>query len=78
MKLSYDELLSSFVFDLNLRRYTKGIDNFFRTHTCSELCESLKKRWIDPNAPSYVPRARRAPQRHADSEMRGLMMKAQR
>ena len=27
-------------------RGRKGIDDFFKTHTCSELCRALKRRWI--------------------------------
>jgi len=43
-------------------RGEKGIDNFFRTHECSELCRGLMKSWIDPKArvpPADPPRNRR-------------------
>lgn len=29
-------------------RGLKGISSFFKTHVCSELCDALKKKWIDP------------------------------
>ena len=54
LKLKCDQMLSNFAFNCNLRRYhmrkhkhggtdkgRDGIDNFFKTHTCSPMCKLL-------------------------------------
>ena len=28
----------------------RGVSAFFKTHTCSELCRALKKRWVQRDA----------------------------
>jgi hypothetical protein len=36
-------------------RGRRGVTAFFKTHKCSELCRSLKKRWVSGPARAFVP-----------------------
>ena len=41
-------------------RGLKGIDNFYETHQCTELCRALMKEWINPKLDlGYMPRRSR-------------------
>jgi hypothetical protein len=41
-------------------RGPKGIDNFYKTHQCTELCRALMKEWINPKIDlGYMPRRSR-------------------